>query len=142
MRSRTTSISYFGVAIPILDFFWNACTIGDVWNQRNERTAAEVADYWLKMTPLLDADVARKYAHIRTIPGHGLEYTIGNVQMWALLAERKRQLGDKFVLKDFHDTFIAKGRIPISLIRYEMTGNQTDVTRFFNRQPLSKVINP
>lgn len=116
---------------------WRAArTLGDVWNQRNEKTAAEVADYWIQVTPMLDPNVARKYAHIRTLPAHGLEYTIGSVQMWNLLAERKRQLGEKFVLKDFHDTFISKGRIPISLIRYEMTGYDDDLKTFWHREPM------
>lgn len=117
---------------------WRAArTIGDIRNQLNEMDAGEVATYWRSVTPLLDADVARKYAHIRTLPGHGLEYTIGAIQMWALLAERKRQLGDKVVLKDFHDSFIGKSRIPMALIRWEMTGNDREAEALFDRQPLN-----
>jgi hypothetical protein len=41
------------------------------------------------------------------------------------------------VLRDFHDAFMAKGRIPIALIRYEMTGYDKDVAMFWDRQPLS-----
>lgn len=73
---------------------------------------------------------------IFTVPGHGMEYTLGNVQMWELLAARKRQLGDAFVLKDFHDELIVKGLLPISLIRYEMTGDDSDVKLFFDRKPM------
>jgi hypothetical protein len=117
---------------------WRAArTIGDIRNQLNEMDAAQVAKYWQEVTPMMDADVARKYAHIRTLPGHGLEYTIGAVQMWALLAERKRQLGDQFVLRNFHDEFIAKGRIPIALIRWEMTGDDREAEPLFDRQPLN-----
>lgn len=116
---------------------WRAArTVGDVWNQRNQMTSGEVAAYWQKVTPFMDANVARKYAHIRTVPGHGMEYTMGDVQMWELLAARKQQLGEKFVLKDFHDEMIAKGLIPISLIRYEMTGDDKDVKVFFDRKPM------
>ena len=63
-------------------------------------------------------------------------------RLWAFYAleRRKHQLGDAFVLKDFHDEFIARGRIPISLIRYEMTGYDKDVMAFWNRRPLSSVI--
>ncbi|MDO9487734.1 MAG: DUF885 family protein [Sphingomonadaceae bacterium] len=116
---------------------WRAArTVGDVWNQRNEMTSAEVADYWMKTTPFMDSNVAQKYAHIRTVPGHGMEYTMGNVQMWELLAARKQQLGDKFVLKDFHDEMIVKGLIPLSLIKYEMTGDDSEVKRYFDRKPM------
>lgn len=116
---------------------WRASrTVGDIWNQQNARTAAEVAQYWQQVTPLMDADVARKYAHIRTLPGHGLEYTIGNIQMWELLAARKRQLGDRFELRAFHDDFIRRGRIAMALIRYEMLGGDAMEPALFRRPPI------
>lgn len=119
---------------------WRAArSLGDVWNQRNELNADQSVDYWMSVTPLLDRAVARKYATLRPAPGHGLEYTMGNLQMWGLLAERKRQLGEKFVLKQFHDDFIGKGQLPISLIRYEMTGKDDEVKKFWDRQPLLAV---
>ena len=133
-RPRTRELIYlFGL--------WRAArALGDIYNQWNEMTASETADYWMDMTPLMDPNVARKYAYLRPAPGHGIEYTIGNIQMFQLLGDRKRQLADKFVLRDFHDEFISKGRIPIALIRYEMTGYKKDVESFWNRQPLSSVL--
>ena len=132
-RPRTRELIYlFGL--------WRAArALGDIYNQWNQMTAPETSEYWMEMTPLLDPNVARKYAYLRPAPGHGIEYTIGNIQMFQLLGDRKRQLGDKFVLKDFHDNFMSKGRIPMALIRYEMTGYGKDVESFWNRQPLSSV---
>ena len=130
-RPRTRELIYlFGL--------WRAArSLGDIYNQWNEMTAAETADYWQEVTPLMDPDVARKYAYLRPAPGHGLEYTIGNIQMFELLAEMKRRKRDDFVLGEFHDEFIAKGRIPIALIRYEMTGDDRHVRRFWDRPPLA-----
>ena len=129
-RPRTRELIYvFGL--------WRAArSVGDIWNQQNARTAAEVATYWRSVTPLMDADVARKYARIRALPGHGLEYTMGTIQMWELLAARKRQLGDGFVLKAFHDDFIRRGRIPLALIRYEMLGDDAMEAALFARPPI------
>lgn len=133
-RPRTRELIYiFGI--------WRAArALGDIRNQWNELTAAETADYWLSATPLLDPDVARKYAYLRPLPGHGLEYTIGNFEMWRLLSTRKQQLGEAFDLQAFHDDFIARGRIPISLIRFEMTGLDDEVAHFWDRPPLSTVV--
>lgn len=132
-RPRTRELIYvFGL--------WRAArSLGDIYNQWNDMTAAETAEYWMEVTPMLDPDVARKYAYLRPAPGHGLEYTIGNIQMFTLLAARKRQLGEKFVLKDFHDEFMSKGRIPIALIQYEMTGDASAVNRFWDREPLTSL---
>jgi hypothetical protein len=117
---------------------WRASrTVGDILNQWNDMTAAETADYWVEVTPMLDPDVARKYAQVRPAPGHGLQYTIGALQIFELLAARKRQLGDDFVLMDFHDDIMSKGRIPVALIHYEMTGDDSMVRGFWNRQPLT-----
>jgi hypothetical protein len=48
-----------------------------------------------------------------------------------LLADRAMQLGDRCNLKEFHDEFLAAGMIPISLIRWEMTGLHDEVRRFW-----------
>ncbi len=132
-RPRTRELIYiFGL--------WRAArAIGDIYNQWNKFTAAEAAAYWMSITPYLDPNVARKYAYLRPAPGHGLEYTIGDIQMFRLLAERKRQLGDKFVLREFHDDFISKGRIPIAAVHYEMTGDASAVAPFWDRTPLSSL---
>jgi hypothetical protein len=120
---------------------WRAArTVGDIRNQWNDMTAAETADYWVDVTPMLDPDVARKYAHVRPAPGHGLQYTIGALQIFELLAARKVQLHDEFVLQDFHDELMSKGKIPVALTRWEMTGDDSAVREFWNRQPLTEFL--
>jgi hypothetical protein len=120
---------------------WRAArSLGDIHNQWNTMTARETAEYWVESTPLMDPDVARKYAYLRPMPGHGLEYTIGNIEMWRLLADVKRQRGQDFSVGRFHDEFISKGRIPLSLIRYEMTGLTDDVDGFWDRPSLETVV--
>lgn len=131
-RPRTRELIY------IFGIFRAARAPADVWLQLNEMTVNEVVDYWMERTPYLDENVARVDAEIylRRPPGYGLGYTIGMVQMQQLLADRKRQLGDDFVLKEFHDAFMAVGRLPMSLIRWEMTGLEDEVQEFWSREPL------
>ena len=120
---------------------WRASrTVGDILNQWNEMTLQETADYWVDVTPMLDPDVARKYAYLRPAPGHGLQYTIGALQIFELLSARKLQLREDFVLKDFHDELMSKGKIPVALSRYEMTGDDSVVREFWNRQPLTEFL--
>ena len=56
-------------------------------------------------------------------PGYGIGYYMGKVELEALLAEAALAEGADFSLKSFHDRFHAMGRIPISLIRWELTGD-------------------
>jgi uncharacterized protein (DUF885 family) len=58
--------------------------------------------------------------------------------MQRLLADRKRQLGDDFSLKDFHDQLMAMGRLPLSLIRWEMTGLDNEILPLWERQEMPK----
>jgi hypothetical protein len=124
--------------IQIFGIFRAARVPADVWLQTRRMNVAEVVDYWLERVPYLDANVARVDAEIylRRPPGYGIGYTIGALQMERLLADRKRQLGDGFNLQTFHDQFMAAGRLPLSLVRWDMTGLDDEVRQFWPRVPM------
>jgi dipeptidyl-peptidase 4 len=135
-RPRTRELIYnFAV-------FRAARTLGDVRLQRNEITTQQAVDFWMDTVPWLDEDVARVDAEIylRRPPGYGLGYTIGGFQMLKLLADRRRQLGEEFSLREFHDEFMAAGWLPIALIRYEMTGFDDELRRFRQRVRLTELL--
>jgi len=56
---------------------------------------------------------------------------MGKAQFMKLFRERAMQLGDKFVLRDFIDEFLAAGMIPISLTRWEMTGYEDEIKKLW-----------
>jgi len=60
-------------------------------------------------------------------PGYGTSYVIGKIQFERLMADRTVQLGEKFTLKAFLDDLFARGLIPTSLLRWEMTGLDGEV---------------
>lgn len=124
--------------ILLFGIFRAARVPADIRMQFNQWNVAEAVDYMRAMTPWLDEDVARVDAEIylRRPPGYGFSYAIGKLQMEALLADRARQLGDDFVLRAFHDRFLAAGRLPIALIRYEMTGLDDEVSAFWHTEPI------
>ena len=124
--------------IQIFGIFRAARVPADVWLQTGEMGVQAVVDYWLPRVPYLDENVARVDAEIylRRPPGYGVGYTIGTLQMQRLLADRKRQLGEDFELRAFHDDFMAAGRLPLSLVRWDMTGLDDEVRQFWRREPL------
>jgi uncharacterized protein (DUF885 family) len=126
--------------IQIFGIFRAARVPADVWLQTRQMNVSEVVDYWLPRVPYLDRNVARVDAEIylRRPPGYGIGYTIGALQMQQLLADRKRQLGDEFDLQIFHDELMAAGRLPLSLIRWEMTGLDDEVRHFWQQQAMPK----
>jgi uncharacterized protein (DUF885 family) len=62
-------------------------------------------------------------------PGYGSCYLSGKAQIERLIADRSAQLGDRFSLKHFMDELTGAGMIPMSLIRWEMTGRDDEVRR-------------
>lgn len=110
----------------------------DIMMQSNRMTAAQAVRYMRERVPYLDEDVARVDAEIylRWPPGYGVSYTIGKMQMDQMLADRSRQLGGDFVLRDFHDAVLAAGQVPLSLVRYELTGYDDEMQKLWPRDPL------
>jgi hypothetical protein len=110
----------------------------DIGMQLNEMTIQEGAEHMRSGSPWLDDDVARVDAEIylRRPPGYGLGYTIGNLQIQQLLGELRIRDGEDFDLKAFHDDFLGKGRVPVSLIRYEMLGTEDQVSAFWAFEPI------
>jgi len=60
-------------------------------------------------------------------PGYGIGYYMGKVELEKLFAEVAAAQGRDFDIKQFHDDFLAIGRIPIALIRWEMTGRDDEI---------------
>ena len=86
-------------------------------------TLQQAIDYLVREVPLMEENLARYDLGIYLRrPAFGMNYTIGKTQLERLLADRQRQLGRAFDLGRFHDDFLSRGMIPISLIRWEMTG--------------------
>jgi hypothetical protein len=55
-------------------------------------------------------------------PYYGASYLGGKYEIEQLMTERAAELGDDFTFKGFMDEMEASGLIPVSLIRWEMTG--------------------
>jgi len=104
-----------------------ARAMGDLMMHANKFTLDQAVDYACRWTPYdwlrRDRDTVwtdmRIYLHQ---PFYGASYVIGKAQIDRLMADRADQLGDKFTLKEFMDEFIGAGLIPMSLLRWQMTG--------------------
>ena len=74
---------------------------------------------WLKVNGDLVWGEQRLYL---SQPGYGTCYLSGKAQIESLLAARLWRQREAFTLKGFMDDLNASGMIPVSLIRWEMTG--------------------
>ena len=99
----------------------------DVKLALGEFTLEQAAKYLQEKVPM-DQTTARDEAiAFATGPGQALTYQIGKLQITKMLAEARMKQGEKFDLRAFHDFVWKNGNIPISLQRWELLGNPSEV---------------
>ena len=88
-----------------------------------EMTLDQANAYMMEWVPYMEEDLGRYdlVGYLRR-PGLGSMYLLGKTQIEQLVSQRAFQLGDDFNLGEFHDDFLSRGIIPITLIRWEMAG--------------------
>ncbi len=109
-----------------------ARALGGLMMHANEYTidqAVEFASAWTPrgwMAPDSDTVWGEQHFYLSQ-PAYETSYIVGKIEIEKLMAERARQLGDEFTIRRFMDEFLAAGVIPVSLIRWELTGKDDDV---------------
>ena len=106
--------------------------LGSLYAHANEFTMKQAADFHVKWTPRgwmredLDLLGFEQQLYLRQ-PGYGSSYITGKYLIERLLMARARQQGDAFSLKGFFAEVDAAGLIPVSLIQWQLTGEDDEV---------------
>jgi uncharacterized protein (DUF885 family) len=112
----------FRVALAT-DAIWRAARIVlDVRMHRGEVSIEEAADFLVKETGFERPNAlaeARRYTYT---PTYNLSYLLGKVLLLGLRDEEQRRLGAGFSLRDFHDTLLRGGSLPVSFHRRALRG--------------------
>jgi hypothetical protein len=124
-RPRTRELLYILLAERA------ARALGDLRMQSNEFTLEQASAFASANTPRgwlgMDGNLVRAEQHLYLQqPGYGTSYIIGKIEIEKLLADRRRELGEKFTMKRFMKEFDDAGLIPAALIRWELTGRMSD----------------
>ncbi len=107
--------------------------LGSLYAHANDYTMQEAAEFHVSWTPRgwmrkdLDLLAFEQHLYLRQ-PGYGSSYVTGKYLIERLLAERSRQVGDAdFRLSEFYSEVNAAGVIPVSLIRWQLTGKDDEI---------------
>ena len=114
--------------------------LGNLYAHANELTMEQAGDIhvnwtprqWMRRDPLLGFE---QHLYLRQ-PGYGATYITGGRLMEETIAERARQLGEQFTLQRVMDEINAAGMIPVSLIYWELTGDDRMVRELREGRPL------
>ena len=109
-----------------------ARALGELQLQANQLSLEEAAKFasantprgWLRLTG--STVWFEQHLYLQQ-PGYGTSYVIGKLEIDKLLAARAQELGEAFTLRRFMDEKDAAGLIPVSLLRWELTGDSAEV---------------
>jgi len=117
-----------------------ARAIGGLMMHADEWTIEEAVEFASRWTPRgympenSDTVWGEQYFYL-TQPGYATSYLIGKHQVEQLMSERALQLGDRFTVQGFFDDLHAAGVVPMSLLRWEMTGETDEISDLNERVP-------
>jgi uncharacterized protein (DUF885 family) len=80
-------------------------------------TREQAIDYMVEKTGMPQTDVVAEIERYLVMPGQALAYKVGMNVLVELRDEAKRELGDRFDLKAFHDVVLTKGSLPLVLVQ-------------------------
>ena len=84
------------------------------------------------MSPTLDLLGFEQQLYLRQ-PGYGTSYIIGKYLLDDLLREMSELKGTQFSLREYYDGINRAGMIPVSLIRWQLTGKADQIRSLTSR---------
>ena len=114
--------------------------LGNLYAHSNELTMQQAGEIhmrwtprgWMRPDPLLGFE---QHLYLRQ-PGYGATYVTGARLMEEVMAVRALQLGDAFTMQRFLDEVNAAGMIPVSMIYWQLTGDDRMVRDLSRDTPL------
>jgi uncharacterized protein (DUF885 family) len=92
----------------------------DVGLHTGKITREEAIKYMVDNEPITEQYATSEIERYMSLPGQALSYKIGQFKIEELRDKYKKQLGDKFSLKYFHDAVLKAGSLPLSVFENYM----------------------
>ncbi|MFD1315165.1 DUF885 domain-containing protein [Namhaeicola litoreus] len=79
-------------------------------------TREQAIQYFLDNMPISEQSATVHIERYMVRPGQAISYKIGELKIKELRKRAEQQLGNKFILKDFHDLILTGGNVPLSIL--------------------------
>jgi hypothetical protein len=114
--------------------------LGSLYAHANRFTLQEARDFHVAWTPRgwmredLDLLGFEQLLYLRQ-PGYGSSYITGKYLIERLMGEEGQRLGEDFSMPEFFARVDRAGVIPVSLIRWQLTGRDDEIRYLMERDP-------
>lgn len=79
-------------------------------------TEQQAIDYFIEKTPISEGAVVSEVRRYLVIPGQATAYKIGMLKIQELRRYAELELGEHFDIRDFHDTILTGGAMPLNVL--------------------------
>ena len=76
----------------------------------------QAVEYFLANSPVSEGQVRAEVERYLVMPGQATAYKIGMLKIQELRARAERQLGARFDIREFHDTVLGGGALPLTVL--------------------------
>lgn len=108
---------------PFSDFgrlameLWRACRlVVDTGIHQKKWTREKAITYLLENTPNSESDSTKAIERYIVMPSQATAYKIGMLKIQELRAEAKKELGEQFDIREFHDVVLKNGAVPLDVL--------------------------
>ena len=96
---------------------WRACRlVVDTGIHSKKWTREEAIDYLVENTPNPEGDAIKAIERYIVMPGQATAYKIGMIKIIELRENARAKLGDDFDIREFHDTVLTNGPVPLTIL--------------------------
>jgi uncharacterized protein (DUF885 family) len=103
----------------------------DVKLARAEFSIDDAARYLAQTVPMDETTAREEAVFFASNPGQAITYQIGKAQIMKFLTDVRMHQGEKFNLKEFHNSLWKNGNVPIALQRWEALGTDDEVRKLW-----------
>jgi uncharacterized protein (DUF885 family) len=76
----------------------------------------QAVDYLVEHTPMARIEIEAEIDRYAGLPGQALSYMVGRLEIERLRAEAEQALGEAFDIREFHDTVLGSGTLPLPVL--------------------------
>lgn len=96
---------------------WRACRlVVDTGIHDMKWTRQQGIDYYVNNTPNATSDAVKMVERHIVMPSQATAYKVGMLKILELREDAKKQLGDKFDIRQFHDVVLKNGPVPLNVL--------------------------